>query len=198
MERCGPQGLKPLFCEGFPARLKPSYKRECQEKYFPAGSTPKDFSRHSAQLIERAPAICEWFSSGIRRFLAGSGELLLPPVVPSPCCDGAIRFLKQTSLTVVHRHGWQRMVLFEARGLWLSWIVRGGIGCPGRLACSKARIGLTASVDTSPRIRASQEPGGLHHEWFRKRTDSLPETLKLLVVSNVWRRNLPPSSRRSR
>jgi hypothetical protein len=59
------------------------------------------------------------------------------------------------------------MVLFETRGLWLSWIVRGGIECPGRLACFNARIGLTASVDTSPRIRASQEPDGHNQEWFQ-------------------------------
>src|SRR5258708_39618109 len=30
---------------------------------------------------------------------------------------------------------WQRMVLSETRGLWLSWIVREGIGWIRRLAC---------------------------------------------------------------
>src|SRR5260370_8544173 len=64
------------------------------------------------------------------------------------------------------------MGLFENRGLWLSWIVRGGIGVPGHLALFNGRIGLTASVDTSPRIRASQAPDGRNQEWFpgRERT----------------------------
>jgi len=93
---------------------------------------------------------------------------------------------------------WQRMVLLETRGLWLSWIIRGGIECPGRLARLSTRIGLTASVDTSPRIRASQ------NRWPRSGNDSQegpdlrPETLKLLVVSDSWRRNSPPFSKRSK
>ena len=50
-----------------------------------------------------------------------------------------------------------------------------------------------------PRNRASQRarrspPGNGSQRW----TDSEPEALKLLVVSNNWRRNVPPSSRRSR
>ncbi len=57
-----------------------SYKSECQEKYLPVGSVPTLFlSRHSAQPFER------------RSFFL--------PVVPFHCRDGAIRFLKQTSLT---------------------------------------------------------------------------------------------------
>jgi hypothetical protein len=50
-------------------------------------------------------------------------------------------------------------------------------------------------LDTSPRNRASQEPDGHRQEWFPGNgTDSQPEALKLLVVSNSWRRNVPPSS----
>ena len=50
-------------------------------------------------------------------------------------------------------------------------------------------------LDTSPRNRASQEPDGHRQEWFPgDGTDSQPEALKLLVVSNSWRRNVPPSS----
>src|SRR6516162_7287350 len=49
-----------------------------------------------------------------------------------------------------------------------------------------------------PRNRASQEPDGHRQEWFPgDGTDSQPEALKLLVVSNSWRRNVPPSSKRS-
>ena len=40
------------------------------------------------------------------------------------------------------------MVLSETRGLWLSWIVREGIGWSRRLACLST--GLTFPMDTSP------------------------------------------------
>src|SRR5215475_1760296 len=39
-----------------------------------------------------------------------------------------------TSLTIVHSIQWQCMVLSETLGLWLSSIVRGGIGLIRRLA----------------------------------------------------------------
>jgi hypothetical protein len=61
------------------------------------------FSRHSAHLIERAPAICEWSCSGIP--IVSSREAskqFFPLVVPFHGCDSAIRFLKRTSLTVIH------------------------------------------------------------------------------------------------
>ena len=54
------------------------------------------FSRHSAQLIERAPTICEWSSSGI--LFVSSREAarhFFPPVVPFHGRDNAIRFLKR-------------------------------------------------------------------------------------------------------
>ena len=60
--------------------------------------------------------------------------------------------------------------------------------------------GLKVFMDTLPRSRASQET-----DWPTVRdddpqdgTDSLPEALKLLVVSNVGGRNVLLSSRRSR
>ena len=130
------------------------------------------FSRHSAQLIGRAPTICEWSSSGVLFVSSREAARHFFPlwfhftVVTAP-------FVSETNKPDSYPlDEWQRMVLFETRGLWLSWIVRGGIECPGRLACFNARIGLTASVDTSPRIRASQEPDGHNQEWFpgRERT----------------------------
>jgi hypothetical protein len=39
------------------------------------------------------------------------------PVVPFHCRDGAIRFLKLASLTVIRADNRQLMVLFETRGL---------------------------------------------------------------------------------
>jgi len=88
------------------------------------------------------------------------------------------------------------MVLSETLGLWLSSIVREGIGFPGDSRTYST--GLTLPVATSSRNRASQEPDGHRQEMVpMDGTDSQPEALKLLVVSNSWRRNVPPSSRRS-
>jgi hypothetical protein len=83
-------------------------------------------SRHSAQLFERAHAIDEWSSSG--DLVSWFVRFFSLPVVPFYFRDGAIRFLKLTSLTVVRLHKRQLMVLFEARGLWLSLVIREGIG----------------------------------------------------------------------
>jgi hypothetical protein len=115
------------------------------------------------------------------------------------CRDGAHRS-ETTSLTVVHcmsgNAWWQRMVLLKTRGLWLYSIVRGGIGWQWRLACVKH--GPNKPMDTSPRNRASREPDGPPLGMISPGgTESQPEALTLLVISNSWRRNVPPSSRRS-
>jgi hypothetical protein len=73
-----------------------SYKRECQETFFPLGSVPTLFlSRHSAQPFERALVI-EWSCSGdIVSCFVSSHETVRSfflPVVPFHFCDGAIRF----------------------------------------------------------------------------------------------------------
>src|SRR5271169_5878605 len=99
-----------------------SYKSEWQEKYLPVGSVPTLFlSRHSAQLFERALAIDEWSSSdNVESCFVSSRETVRSfflPVVPFHCRDGAIRFLKQTSLTVIRADKRQLMVLLETRGL---------------------------------------------------------------------------------
>ena len=87
------------------------------------------------------------------------------------------------------------MVLSETLGLWLSSIVREGIGFAPETRVFVS-TGLTFPVATSPRNRASQEPDGHRQEMVpRDRTDSQPEALKPLVVSNNWRRNVPPSSK---
>ena len=82
-----------------------SYKSECQEKYLPVGSVPTLFlSRHSAQPFER------------RSFFL--------PVVPLHCCDGAIRFLKQTSpnglSALIGGNSWSYLRLVAYDFLWLS------------------------------------------------------------------------------
>jgi hypothetical protein len=153
----------------FPAGIIPkqSYIRECQEKHLPLGSVPRHFSLgiqpnwlgvhpHSASGLPQASYS---FRRGKRR--NASSPLWLHSLLRQ-----RHSFSETTKPDSYPLEEWQRMVLFETRGLWLSWIVRGGIGCPGRLACFKARIGLTASVDTSPRIRASQELDGHNQEWF--------------------------------
>jgi len=140
-----------------------------------------------------APAICEWSSSGVLFVRRRKRRDIFLPCGSIHGCDNAIRFLKRPSLTVYPLDQWQRMVLFETRGPMAFLDCPRGIRCPGRLACFNACIGLTASVDTSPRIRASQEPMATTRNGFQEGDGLLPETLKLLVVSHVWRRNLPPS-----
>jgi hypothetical protein len=84
-----------------------SYKKECQETYFPLGRVPILFSsRHSAQLFERAlsrsesglpQAECPVSSSRAKpeiRFLF--------PVVPFRCRERRQSFSETTSLMVVH------------------------------------------------------------------------------------------------
>ena len=63
------------------------------------------------------------------------------------------------------------MVLSETLGLWLSSIVRGGIGWLRRLACLST--GLTFPVATSPEIERLKEPDGHRREIGSQRwTDS--------------------------
>ena len=76
-------------------------------------------SRHSAQSLERGLAIDEWSSSGSSCFVSShqTVRFFFPPVVPFHGRDGAIRFLKQTSRTVIRSDKRQLMVLLETRGL---------------------------------------------------------------------------------
>jgi hypothetical protein len=99
-----------------------------------------------------------------------------------------IRFLKLTSITIAEL---PTMVLSETRGLWLSSVVRGGIGSYRRLSVFEVHSGLNVSVDTLPRSRASQEANWptVKDDDPQDGTDSLPEALKLLVVSNVGGRS---------
>jgi hypothetical protein len=96
-------------------------------------------SRHSAQLFERALVIDEWSSSDdVVSCSVSSHEterFFFFPVVPFYCRDGAIRFLKLTSRTVIRTDRRQLMVLLETRGLWLSLVIQGGIGWIRRLSC---------------------------------------------------------------
>src|SRR5882724_1874632 len=96
-------------------------------------------SRHSGQLFERALAIDEWSSSGdvVSCFVSSreTVRFFFLAVVPFHCHDGAIHFLKLTSLAVDRANKRQLMVLFEARGLWLSLVIQEGIGSIRRLSC---------------------------------------------------------------
>ena len=76
-------------------------------------------------MIERALSIREWSSSGlVSRFVSAceAENRFLFHVVPFHCCDGAIRFLKRTSLTVIHSmsgNAWSylRLVAYGFLGL---------------------------------------------------------------------------------
>jgi hypothetical protein len=95
-----------------------SYKRGCQEKYFPFDSVPEVFSsRHPAPLLDRALSMSEGSCSGLRSWFASSPEaarLSSIPGVPFYCRDGALRFPKLASVTVAEL---PTMVLSETRGL---------------------------------------------------------------------------------
>ena len=89
------------------------------------------------------------------------------------------------------------MVLSETRGLQLSWVMRGGIGLQWRLGAEAHKSPLTSeeilSLDPSvsrrtPLPTAKDDPQG-------DGRDSRSETLKLLAVSVVQRRNGLLSSR---
>lgn len=108
-----------------------------------------------------------------------------------------IVFLKHNKPNRCPPDEWQHMVLSETRGLWLCSIVREGIGCVRRLACVKHGPDFGGCYFPS-KSRVSRADGHRQEMVPGDRTDSQPEALKLLVVSNNWRRNVPPSSTRSR
>jgi hypothetical protein len=117
-----------------------SYKKECQEKHLPFGSVPSFFSRHSAQLFERSHSMRAWSSSGpMSGFVSPPESAELSPCGPFPCCGGASHFLKPTSLTVIHFVSGNAWSYLRLGGLWLSWIVRGGIGFSPEAFVLKAR-----------------------------------------------------------
>jgi len=81
-------------------------------------------------MFERAPSIREWSSSGLVSRLVSVREAenrSLFPVVPYPFVTTP--FVSETYKPDGYPlNEWQRIVLSETRGLWLSWIVRRGIG----------------------------------------------------------------------
>ena len=154
-------------------------------------------SRHSAQSFERARAIGEWSSSGSSCFVSSrTVRLFFPPVVPFYCCDGAMRFLKLNK-----RNGYPPRSAVTHGPIGDSWPMT-FFGYPrGHRVKSETLVleqhgGLTSPVDTRPRTKRLKNPTATAKDDPQDGTDSLSETLKLLV-SNSWRRNLLLSSRRS-
>ena len=98
---------------------------------------------------------------------------------PFRCRDGAHRFLKLQGGPLSTRE-WQCMVLSETLGLWLSSIVREGIGFVRRLAC--LQHGPDFSGCYFPSNRASQEPDGRRREWF----PGIERTLRQRRSSCLW------------
>src|ERR1700693_18453 len=90
------------------------------------------------------------------------------------------------------------IILCEARGLWLFWVVRGGIGLTRRLGaeCSTRRLMSEWILSLEPEHRRT--------DWPPTRYEDLGEqlefcaTLKLLASSVVRRRNVPPFSKVSK
>ncbi len=88
-------------------------------------------SRHLAQMFERALSMREWSSAGLLSgcvSMCESKTRFLSAVVPYPFRDGRHWFSETNKPDGYPLPEWQPMVLSETRGLWLSWIVRGGIG----------------------------------------------------------------------
>src|SRR5580700_5103941 len=91
-----PVGITPFKPLNLSGKSGKSYKRECQEKHLPFGLVPILFCLGiQPNWVERALPLREWSFSGLRScFVSVAEERFLFAVVPYPCCDGAIRFLK--------------------------------------------------------------------------------------------------------
>ena len=139
-------------------------------------------------------AQCRSFFLGIQPNCLDVCSSCSPLWCPFRCRDGAHRFLRlqagRLSTRRVAMHGpigdcWP-MAFFD---------------CPRGHRVRKETHVLQHGPDLSgcyfPSNRASQEPDGHRQEMLPGDSrDSPPEALKLLVVSNSWRRNVPPSSTR--
>ena len=166
----------------------------------PVGWMPRSFfSRHSAQLFERAPSLREWSYSGCVSCFVSAQEAeicFLSPVVPFRCRRRRRSFSETTSLTVVH---------WMSGNTWSYWrlaaygFLRLSEGASGEVGDSRAsRTGLTSPVDTSPRNRASQEPDSTTGNRPRGRNGLSARGAQTACDFDSSHRNVPPSSRRSR
>jgi hypothetical protein len=103
------------------------YKRGCQEKTLSLNRREGIFSCHPAPLA--AVILCAGARFAVSLLWKGLGVMF-------------IGFFVVASLRL-QAAGWRlpTKVLSETRGLWLCWVVRGGIRCPVRLRL--VRRGLT-------------------------------------------------------
>src|SRR5216684_2681830 len=88
------------------------------------------------------------------------------------------------------------MVLFGTRGPQLFRVVRGGLGSRGRLS-ARGTQRLTYQLRLALDPECLKNPAN-HHQKESRGWNGWPETLKLFVVSNSWRRSALPSSRWSK
>jgi len=102
--------------------------------------------------------------------------------------SSSLAFFSAASLRL-QAAGWHvpTMVLSETRGLWLFWVVRGGIRWPLRLQCLNPPRILTLEPERSVAVGGSRS----------LRSPASNHALKLLVTSLVPRRTLLLSSRSS-
>jgi hypothetical protein len=89
------------------------------------------------------------------------------------------------------------IILCETRGLWLFWVVRGGIGLTRRLGASLSVQSLMSDwiLSLEPSAAESNGPPPRHDNLADHLSSA---TLKLLAASVVLRRNVPPFSRVSK
>ena len=88
------------------------------------------------------------------------------------------------------------IILCEARGLWLFWVIRGGIGLTRRLGAASAPERLMSEWILSLEPERRRTIG--HRGMNPGRPPELCATLKLLAASVVLRRNVPPFSKVSK
>src|ERR1700693_5137741 len=73
------------------------------------------------------------------------------------------------------------IILCEARGLWLFWVIRGGIGLTRRLGADSSTRTPNERMDTLPRTRASQ------NRWVTTEASNLGDHLSSVRRSScLW------------
>jgi hypothetical protein len=85
------------------------------------------------------------------------------------------------------------IVLFETLRLWLFLVIREGLGSSCETMCPRHTPRLTNRLRLALEPECLENPTATARESPQQEADSI-KTLKLFVVSDVWRRSAPLSS----
>src|SRR5215471_6244342 len=124
----------------------------------------------------------------------------MPAPVDNPRLDGFMERWRSTPVgyEATQAQRWlkcQPSSYLKARGLWLYWVIRGGIGLTRRLGVAWQHTAPNERMDTLPRTRASQNRWATTEACNLGRSREVCATLKRLAFSIVRRRSVPPFSR---